>query len=74
MQSISRGETGPGRSVGHLRRQEAPNYGMVSLNEGRGAAQVAVVVSCLPVQEAGEMLVRFLGHEDPLEGGMAAVR
>ena len=32
MQSISKGETGPGRSVGHLRRQEAPKYGMVSLN------------------------------------------
>ena len=36
MQSVSKGENGPGRntfhrqSVGHLRRQEAPEHGVVS--------------------------------------------
>ena len=78
MQSISKGETGPGRntlyrqSVGHLRRQEAPKYGVVSLN--MRASQVEVVVNCLPMQETKEVLISFLGQEDLLEGGMATVR
>ena len=42
MQSISKGETGPGRNtlyrqrVGHLRKQETPKYGVVSLSGGSG--------------------------------------
>ena len=32
---------------------------------------VLLMKTCFPVQETGEMMIRSLGHEDPLEEGMA---
>ena len=55
MQSISKGETGPGRSVGHLRRQEAPKYGVVSLNGGGfpGGGSGKLPASAGDIRDAG---------------------
>ena len=45
---------------------------MVSLGFGKlWASQMALVITCLPMQETSETQVQSLGQEDPLEEGLA---